>query len=257
MRGKETDHVISGPMRGLTKNCIWWGKQSNRQTDGHGDSMTDQVSERKQILQDQKRERERAPVSSRSLPLSRSRARTPPRECWAWAPAPRSCPPEPRPSSSSAASGADLAGAGLSAISTVELPDTPKLSSVATVSEAAAGLSSMRIVCESRCFKLEHMLSKSSNKGFLVRWWKPWSRTDGPECLGEQRIELWRAVKLQSKTILSSKCQQIFKVLVFRLLQGWDYIYNFVRKTTNFLYWHWQGYQCSLPPGWGWCRRRC
>ena len=36
MRGQATDHVISGPMRGLTKNCIRWltqtDKHTNRQT---------------------------------------------------------------------------------------------------------------------------------------------------------------------------------------------------------------------------------
>ena len=42
MRGLETDHVISGPMRGLKKTT--WGMyitQTNRQTDRHVDSMTD------------------------------------------------------------------------------------------------------------------------------------------------------------------------------------------------------------------------
>ena len=32
-----TDRVISGPMRGLTKNCTQWRKQ----TYGHGNSMTE------------------------------------------------------------------------------------------------------------------------------------------------------------------------------------------------------------------------
>ena len=41
MRGLVTDHVISGPMRGLTKNCIRWRKQTDKQTDRHGDSMTE------------------------------------------------------------------------------------------------------------------------------------------------------------------------------------------------------------------------
>ena len=40
MRGLETDHVISGPMRGL-KKCIGNGHQTDRQTDRHVDSMTD------------------------------------------------------------------------------------------------------------------------------------------------------------------------------------------------------------------------
>ena len=35
------DHVISGPMRGLEKNCTRWHKHTNRQTSGHGDSMTE------------------------------------------------------------------------------------------------------------------------------------------------------------------------------------------------------------------------
>ena len=38
MRGLGTDHLISGPMRGL-KNCIQWRKQTDRTKDGHGDSM--------------------------------------------------------------------------------------------------------------------------------------------------------------------------------------------------------------------------
>ena len=41
MRGLGTDHVISGPMRGLEKNSIRWRKQKDTNTDGHGDSMTD------------------------------------------------------------------------------------------------------------------------------------------------------------------------------------------------------------------------
>ena len=40
-----TDHVISGPMRGLEKNCTQWRRKTNRHTDtqthGHGDSMTE------------------------------------------------------------------------------------------------------------------------------------------------------------------------------------------------------------------------
>ena len=36
-----TDHVASGPMRGLKKNCIRWRKQTSRQTDGHCNSMTE------------------------------------------------------------------------------------------------------------------------------------------------------------------------------------------------------------------------
>ena len=45
MRGLGTDNMISGPMRGLGKNCTRWHKQKNRQTnkqtDGHGNSMTE------------------------------------------------------------------------------------------------------------------------------------------------------------------------------------------------------------------------
>ena len=40
-----TDHVISGPMGGLEKNCTRWRKQKDEQTDKktdkHGDSMTE------------------------------------------------------------------------------------------------------------------------------------------------------------------------------------------------------------------------
>ena len=36
-----TDHVTSGPMRGLEKNCTRWRRQTHIQTDGHGDSMTE------------------------------------------------------------------------------------------------------------------------------------------------------------------------------------------------------------------------
>ena len=32
MRGLGTDHVTSGPMRGLGKNCIRWRKQTDTQT---------------------------------------------------------------------------------------------------------------------------------------------------------------------------------------------------------------------------------
>ena len=45
MRGLETYHRISGPMRGLTKNA--WGmdirqkKQTDKQTNRHVNSMTD------------------------------------------------------------------------------------------------------------------------------------------------------------------------------------------------------------------------
>ena len=35
-----TDNVISGPMRGLEKNCTRWRTQTDKQTSGHGDSMT-------------------------------------------------------------------------------------------------------------------------------------------------------------------------------------------------------------------------
>ena len=41
MRGQETDHVISGPMRGLEKNCIRLRRQTDQKTYGHCDSMTD------------------------------------------------------------------------------------------------------------------------------------------------------------------------------------------------------------------------
>ena len=42
MRGQETYCVISGPMKGLTKTASdGVNTQTNRQTDGHGDSMTD------------------------------------------------------------------------------------------------------------------------------------------------------------------------------------------------------------------------
>ena len=37
MRGLETYHVISEPMRGLNKKCM----RLRKQTDGHGDSMTE------------------------------------------------------------------------------------------------------------------------------------------------------------------------------------------------------------------------
>ena len=32
MRGLGTDHVISGPMRGLEKNCIPWRRHTAKQT---------------------------------------------------------------------------------------------------------------------------------------------------------------------------------------------------------------------------------
>ena len=41
MRGQETDHVISGPMRGLEKNCIQWRRQTDKLTSGHCNSTTD------------------------------------------------------------------------------------------------------------------------------------------------------------------------------------------------------------------------
>ena len=47
MKGQEIDHVISGPMRGLKKTGSDGGairqtdKQTERQTSGHCDSMTD------------------------------------------------------------------------------------------------------------------------------------------------------------------------------------------------------------------------
>ena len=38
-----TDHVISGPMRGLKKHCIRWRRHTNKHThtDGHCNSMTE------------------------------------------------------------------------------------------------------------------------------------------------------------------------------------------------------------------------
>ena len=36
----ETDHVTSGPLRGL-KHCTQWRNQTDRLPDGHGDSMTE------------------------------------------------------------------------------------------------------------------------------------------------------------------------------------------------------------------------
>ena len=42
MRGLGTDHGISGPMRGLKKTASnGANKQTDRTTDGHGDSMTE------------------------------------------------------------------------------------------------------------------------------------------------------------------------------------------------------------------------
>ena len=43
MRGLETDHVISGPMRGLKINCIGRGQHStfNTQRDRHRNYYTD------------------------------------------------------------------------------------------------------------------------------------------------------------------------------------------------------------------------
>ena len=43
MRGLGTDHVISGPMRRLGKKTASNGadRQTDRQTDGHGDFMTE------------------------------------------------------------------------------------------------------------------------------------------------------------------------------------------------------------------------
>ena len=35
-----TDHVTSGPMRGLEKNCTRWRRHTNTQTHRNGDSMT-------------------------------------------------------------------------------------------------------------------------------------------------------------------------------------------------------------------------
>ena len=41
MGGLGSGHVTCGPMGGLQKNCTQWHKQTNKQTDGHGDSMTE------------------------------------------------------------------------------------------------------------------------------------------------------------------------------------------------------------------------
>ena len=44
MRGLGSGHVTCGPMRGLKKNCMGRGqthRQTNRQTNGHRDSMTE------------------------------------------------------------------------------------------------------------------------------------------------------------------------------------------------------------------------
>ena len=45
MRGLGSGHVTCGPMRGLEKNCTRWhgqtDRQTNRQTGGYGDSMTE------------------------------------------------------------------------------------------------------------------------------------------------------------------------------------------------------------------------
>ena len=50
MRGQETDHVISGPMRGFEKNCIRW----RRQTSGHRDSMTDPAQRAESVKNERK-----------------------------------------------------------------------------------------------------------------------------------------------------------------------------------------------------------
>ena len=34
-------NIISGPMRGLEKNCTWWCKHIDKQTGGHGNSRTE------------------------------------------------------------------------------------------------------------------------------------------------------------------------------------------------------------------------
>ena len=43
MRGLGTNHVISGPMRGLKKlhSISQTNRQTDKQTDGHGESMTE------------------------------------------------------------------------------------------------------------------------------------------------------------------------------------------------------------------------
>ena len=43
MRGQETDHLISGPMRGLKKlqPMAQTNRQTEKQTGGHRDSMTE------------------------------------------------------------------------------------------------------------------------------------------------------------------------------------------------------------------------
>ena len=41
MRSLGSGHVTCGPMGGLKKNCTRWHRQTDIQTDGHGDSMTE------------------------------------------------------------------------------------------------------------------------------------------------------------------------------------------------------------------------
>ena len=44
----QTDHVISGPMRGLKKNCTQWRRHKDIQIDGQGDSMSN-LAQRGQV----------------------------------------------------------------------------------------------------------------------------------------------------------------------------------------------------------------
>ena len=46
MRGQETDHVISGPIRGFEKTAT---NGADRQNHGHGDSMTDPAQRDKSV----------------------------------------------------------------------------------------------------------------------------------------------------------------------------------------------------------------
>ena len=43
-----TDLVISGPMRGLEKNCTHWRKQTDRQTDTHTSGYDNSMTESSQ-----------------------------------------------------------------------------------------------------------------------------------------------------------------------------------------------------------------
>ena len=52
MRGLETDHVISGPKRGL-KKCMGRGHQTHRHTEGHCNLQTD-AAQRAESVREQK-----------------------------------------------------------------------------------------------------------------------------------------------------------------------------------------------------------